>query len=67
MIEYEELPEDYLVTYRNNINNVNIEDVGRVADEYLDPEKAIILIVGNDTVYKEISSVFPEIGKIDRP
>jgi hypothetical protein len=38
-----------------------------VAGNYLDPEKAIILIVGNDTVYKEISSVFPEIGKIDRP
>lgn len=67
MIEYEELPGDYLVSYRNNINKVNIEDVGRVAGEYLDPEKAIILIVGNDMVYKEISSVFPEIGKIDRP
>jgi zinc protease len=67
MIEYEELPDDYLITYRNNINNVNIKDVSRVAGEYLDPEKAIILIVGNETVYKEISSVFPEIGKIDRP
>ena len=67
MIEYEDLPEDYLITYRNNINNVNIKDVSRVAGEHLDPKKAIVLIVGNDTVYKEISSLFQEIGKIERP
>lgn len=67
MLEYEDLPEDYLITYRNNVNNVNIKDVSRVAGELLDPKKAIVLIVGNDAVYKEISSLFQEIGKIERP
>ena len=39
MIEYEGLPEDYLITYRNNINNVNIKDVSKVAGEHLDPKR----------------------------
>lgn len=67
MIEYEGLPEDYLITYRNNINNVSIKDISRVAGEHLDPKKAVILIVGNDTVHKEISSLFQEIKKIESP
>jgi predicted Zn-dependent peptidase len=67
MIEYEGLHEDYLITYRNNINNVNIKDVSKVAGEHLDPKKAILLIVGNDSVHKEISSLFPEIKKIESP
>jgi zinc protease len=67
LIEYEDLPEDYLITYRNNINNVNVEDVRKVAGEHLDPKMAIMLIVGNDTVYKEISSLFPDIKKIKSP
>jgi zinc protease len=67
MIEYQDLPEDYIITYRNNINNVTVEDVRKVAGEYLDPEKAIVLIVGNDTVYKEIISLYPEIIHIKSP
>jgi len=67
MIEYEDLPEDYLITYRNNINNVNVKDVVRVASEHLGSKKAILLIVGNDTVHKEISSLFQDIIKIERP
>jgi predicted Zn-dependent peptidase len=67
MIEYEDLHEDYLINYRNNINNVNKEDVRRVASEHLDPEKAIMLIVGNDAVCKEISALYKEIRKIESP
>ena len=67
MIEYNDLPEDYLITYRNKINNVTVNDVRNAAGEHLDPARAIVLIVGNDTVYKEVSSLFPAIKKIDRP
>ena len=67
MIEYNDLPEDYLITYRNKINNVTVNDIRNAAGEYLDPARAIMLIVGNDTVYKEVSSLFPAIKKIDRP
>ena len=67
MIEYEDLPEDYLITYRNNINNVKTEDVRKAAGQYLDPEKAIILIIGNDTVCKEISASFRNVSTIENP
>lgn len=65
MIEYEGLPEDYLMTYRKKINNVRIEDVLKAAGRHLDPEKAIILVIGNDTVYKEISASFKDVLKIE--
>lgn len=67
MIEYEDLPEDYLITYRNNINNVNTSDVLKAARQHLDAEKAIILIIGNDTVCKEISTSFKDVAKIENP
>ena len=67
MIEYEDLPEDYLVTYRDKINNVSAEDVLKVAGHHLDPEKAIILIIGNDGVCKEISASFKNVLTIENP
>jgi len=67
MIEQQGLPEDYLITYRNNIANVSLDDVQKTASRFLDPEKAIILIIGNDEVYKEISRSFKEIVKIVNP
>jgi len=37
----------YLVEYRNKISSVNGDDVLRVAQNYLDPEKLVVLIVGD--------------------
>lgn len=42
-----DLPEDYLQTYRDNINAITIKDVQRVANEYVMPEKLAIVIVGD--------------------
>ena len=67
MIEYEDLPEDYLITYRDNINNVKSDDVRKAARQHLDPEKAIILIIGNDAVCKEISASFKNVSTIENP
>jgi zinc protease len=67
MIEYDDLPEDYLVTYRNKIEVVDKEDVRKTAARYLDPEKAIILITGNDAVFKELSALYKNISVIERP
>lgn len=41
------LPNDYLQTYRDNINAVNVEDVERVAKKYLQPDKIALVIVGD--------------------
>ena len=37
----------YLVTYRDRISGVSGDDVLRVAREYLDPEKLVVLVVGD--------------------
>jgi zinc protease len=41
------LPEDYLQTYRDKINEITIEDIERVAKEYVAPEKIAVVIVGD--------------------
>jgi zinc protease len=42
-----DLPDDYLQTYRDNIDAVTLDDVYRVANEYIHPEKMAIVIVGD--------------------
>ena len=42
-----ELPDDYLQTYRDKVNEIRVEDVERAAQTYLQPEKAAIVIVGD--------------------
>lgn len=42
-----DLPEDYLQTYRDNVNSVTIEDVQRVAEKYIQPDKIALVIVGD--------------------
>lgn len=47
------LPEDYFDRYRENIANVSKEDVEHVAQKYLDPDRVLIVIVGNATQIRE--------------
>lgn len=41
------LPDDYLQTYREQIQEVSVEDVQRVANEYIRPDEVAIIIVGD--------------------
>jgi hypothetical protein len=41
------LPEDYLQTYREKVSAVTADDVERVAQKYIQPEKLAIVIVGD--------------------
>ncbi|MCY7345817.1 MAG: insulinase family protein [Pyrinomonadaceae bacterium] len=41
------LPDDYLQTYRDEINKITIEDVEAAAKKYVQPEQMAIVIVGD--------------------
>ena len=47
-----DLPDDYLQTYRDRINEINAEDIQRVAQKYIRPNEAAVVIVGDA---KEVS------------
>jgi zinc protease len=47
------LPEDYFDRYRENIAAVTKDDIARVANKYLDPERVLIVIVGNAEQIRE--------------
>jgi zinc protease len=47
------LPEDYFDHYRENIAAVSKAEVERVATKYLDPDRVLIVIVGNATQIRE--------------
>jgi zinc protease len=47
------LPADYLQTYRDRINAVTASDIQRVARQYVQPDKAAIVIVGDAAAIME--------------
>lgn len=47
------LPEDYFDRYRENIAAVTKDEITRVANKYLDPDKVLIVIVGNASQIRE--------------
>jgi zinc protease len=53
------LPEDYFDRYRENIAAVGREEIERVAKKYIDPDRALIVIVGS---MKEIREPLGQLG-----
>ncbi len=52
-MELYDLPHDYFDRYRENIAAVSANDVARVAQKYIDPDRALIVIVGNAQQIRE--------------
>ncbi|MBU4370782.1 MAG: insulinase family protein [Syntrophaceae bacterium] len=64
MIEYESLPDDYLLTYRSKIESVTAADI-RDTVVRLGPKRETLLIVGNDYVYREIAAKFGKVFRVE--
>jgi len=64
MREYDQLSADYLDTYESKINNVTTDEIKKAAG-YLDPDGAVVLIIGNDKVIEEISRSFDGVQRIE--
>jgi len=47
------LPEDYFDRYREQIAAVSANDITRVAEKYLDPDRVLIVVVGNASEIRE--------------
>ncbi len=46
-IKMYDLPDDYLNTYRDRLNAVTTDDIQRVAQTYLQPDRAALVVVGD--------------------
>ena len=59
--EYTGRDPEYMITYRDNIGAVSGDDVMRVAQEYLDPDQLVILVVGDRATIEAGDPDNPEI------
>lgn len=57
------LPEDYYTTYLQKLNAVTVDDIKAVAEKYIKPDNAVILIVGDKAVAEKVKS-FSADGKV---
>lgn len=60
--EYFGYPSDFIFRYQKAIEKTTIQDVQRVAKQYLQPSKLVTIVVGND---KEIKPALSQLGKVN--
>ena len=65
-IERYGLPADYYRTYLEKVAAVTAEDIKTMANEYLNPEQAIILAVGEADKIEEVMRGFSPSGEVTR-
>ena len=60
-LEYEKLPADFLLNYRNKIKNVTMKDLNKVAVKYLNKTNNVVLILGDSKKFDEPWTTDPPI------
>lgn len=51
--EYYDYPQNFIFDYQQGVKNTQIDDVLKVAQEYLHPDKIVTLVVGNEEEIKQ--------------
>lgn len=66
MLEFDSLPQDFLMKYPERIGQVTAEDVQRTAGRYLNREKAVTLVLGDEKAFdKPLSTLGEEVKRIE--
>ncbi len=60
-----DLPDDYYATYLQRLNAVTIEDVQAMAEKYLKPENAIVVVAGSMEEVPETLEKFSSNGTVE--
>ncbi len=64
--EYYGYPQDFIFQYQRRVATTTIADVQRVAKTYLQPEKMVTLVVGNQAaIQPPLTTIDPEVKAID--
>lgn len=64
-IERYNLPKDYYATYLSKLEAVTAEDILRVAQKYVDPNRLFITVVGNKDEVSESLATFAYTGEVE--
>lgn len=63
-LEYYGLPADFLERFRSNVSRVTVVDLQRVAQRYLQPERMVVLAVGDQERFDKPLSTFGPVREI---
>jgi zinc protease len=64
--DYYGYPADFIFQYQRAVKNVAIADVQRVAQKYLQPDKIVTLVVGNQQeIQPPLSALSPQVTTVD--
>jgi zinc protease len=66
-MEFEWLPSNYLETYLDRIAAVTPEDVLRVANKYIHPDKIMLLVVGDEGARESFPEEWGQFNSIELP
>jgi len=64
MLEYQKLPEDFLISFRDRINGVTSQDLQRVAERYLTDRYETIFVLGNKKKFDKSLSIFGRVHTV---
>jgi zinc protease len=65
MLEFDSLPQDFLMKYPERIEQVTPEDLQRTADRYLKREEAVTLVLGDEKAFDKPLSTLGEVKRIE--
>jgi predicted Zn-dependent peptidase len=65
MLEFDDLPRDFLMKYPERIDRVAADDLRRTAGRFLNPEKTATLVLGNEKAFEVPLSTAGEVIKIE--